>query len=135
MWFDFRFKPVDFSLKLSEESHVQIKSETIYISPTTKQVKEIPDDTMFQVNFRANPKPTNWTCQWENQSENSLPCMIANGSEVGDYFVNFNQTQVLTQEGSIIINMTNVIGTSQFKFDLVLQVPQVQNNKSGIKYT
>ena len=90
---------------------------------------------MFQVNFRANPKPKNWTCQWENQSENSLPCMIANGSEVGDYFVNFNQTQVLTQEGSIIINMTNVIGTSQFKFDLVLQVPQVQNNKSGIKYT
>ena len=61
--------------------------------------------------------------------------MIANGSEVGDYFINFNQTQVLTQEGSIIINMTNVIGTSQFKFDLVLQVPQVQNNKSGIKYT
>ena len=90
---------------------------------------------MFQVNFRANPKPTNWTCQWENQSENSLPCMIANGNEVGDYFVNFNQTQVLTQEGSIIISMTNGIGTSQFKFDLVLQVPQVQNNKSGMHNT
>jgi hypothetical protein len=122
-------------LKLSEESHVQIKSETIYISPTTKQVKQIPDETMFQVNFRANPKPTNWTCQWENQSENSLPCMISNGSEVGDYSVNFNHSQVLTQEGSIIINMTNGVGMSQFKFDPVLQVPQVQNNKSGMHNT
>jgi hypothetical protein len=60
--FHYRFKPVDFSLKPSENSHVQIKSKTIYISPTTKPSDAISVETnMFQVNFRANPKPSG-TC-------------------------------------------------------------------------
>ena len=77
---------------------------------------------MFQVNFRANPKPSD--CQWkqiaaENQSSKS--CLIeSNGNENGEYFVNFSQTQVRTQESSMIINITNDIGMSPYKFDLVL---------------
>ena len=77
---------------------------------------------MFQVNFRANPKPSD--CQWkqiaaENQSSKS--CLIeSNGNEDGEYFVNFSQTQVRTQESSMIINITNDIGMSNFTFDLVL---------------
>ena len=120
MGFHYRFKPDDFSLKPSENSHVQIKSKTIYISPTTK-----PSITtnMFQVSFRANPKPKPSGCQWMKNvavNQSSDPCLISNGNEDGEYFVNFNQPQVLTQEGSIDINITNDIGMSNFTFDLVL---------------
>ena len=122
MGFHYRFKPDDFSLKPSENSHAQIKSKTIYISPTTKPSVET---NMFQVNFRANPnpKPKPLGCQWVKNvavNQGSVPCLISNGNEDGEYFVNFNQTQVLTQESSIVISITNDIGTSNFTFDLVL---------------
>ena len=78
---------------------------------------------MFQVNFRANPKPKPSGCQWKQiaaENQSSISCLISNGNEDGEYFVNFNQTQVLTQESSIVINITNDIGMSEFMFDLVL---------------
>ena len=122
MGFHYRFKPVDFSLKPSENSHVQIKSETIYISPTTKPSDAISAErNMFQVNFRANPKPSG--CQWmQNVAVNQSPvsCSISNGIEDGEYFVNFSQTEVLTQESSIVINIKNDIGMSNFTFDVVI---------------
>ena len=87
MGFHYRFKPVDFSLKPSENSHVQIKSKTIYISPTTKPSDAISAErNMFQVNFRANPKPSG--CQWmQNVAVNQSPvsCSISNGIEDGEY--------------------------------------------------
>ena len=122
MGFHYRFKPVDFSLKPSENSNVQIKSKTIYISPTTTPSDATSVGTnLFQVNFRANPKPSG--CQWmKNVAVNQSPisCNVSNGNEDGEYFVNFAQTQVLAQAGSIDINITNDIGMSPFKFDLVL---------------
>ena len=62
-------------------------------------------------------------CQWNKivaVNQSSVSCLISNGNEIGEYFVNFNQTQVLTQESSIVISITNDIGMSEFKFDLVL---------------
>ena len=120
MGFHYRFKPDDFSLKPSENSHAQIKSKTIYISPTTKPSVET---NMFQVNFRANPNPKPLGCQWVKNvavNQSSVPCSISNGNKDGEYFVNFDQTQVLTQESSIVISITNDIGMSNFTFDLVL---------------
>ena len=125
MGFHYRFKPVDFSLKPSENSNVQIKSKTIYISPTTTPSDATSVGTnLFQVNFRANPKPSG--CQWKqrvavNQSPVSCSNQIkSNGNEDGEYFVDFSQTEVLTQESSIVINIKNDIGMSNFTFDLVL---------------
>ena len=125
MGFHYRFKPVDFSLKPSENSNVQIKSKTIYISPTTTPSDATSVGTnLFQVNFRANPKPSG--CQWKqrvavNQSPVSCSNQIkSNGNEDGEYFVDFSQTEVLTQAGSININITNDVSMSPYKFDLVL---------------
>ena len=131
MGFPYRFKPANFSLKPSENSNVHIKSKTIYISPTTKPSEAISvEKNMFQVNFRANPKPSG--CQWMKNvavNQSSVSCLISNGNEDGEYFVSFNQTQVLTQ-GSININITNDIGISNFKFDLVLSELYLKiNNK------
>ena len=134
MGFHYRFKPDDFSLKPSENSNVQIKSKTIYISPTTKPSVET---NMFQVNFRANPQPKTSGCQWMKKvavNQSSVPCLIlSNGNEDGEYFVNFNQTQVLTQESSIVISITNDIGMSNFTFDIVLPELYLEINKQRAK--
>ena len=124
MRFHYRFKPVDLPLT-SDNSRVQIKSKNIYINPITKPSDVTSVGTnLFRFNFRANPKPSG--CQWKqsvavNQSPVSCSNQIkSNGNEDGEYFVNFSQTQVRTQESSIIINITNDIGMSNFTFDLVL---------------
>ena len=124
MRFHYRFKPVDLPLT-SDNSRVQIKSKTIYINPNTKPSDVTSDGTnLFRFNFRANPKPSG--CQWKqsvavNQSPVSCSNQIkSNGNEDGEYFVNFSQTQVLTQESSIVISITNDINMSNFTFDIVL---------------
>ena len=91
---------------------------------------------MFQVNFRANPKPSG--CQWmQNVAVNQSPVSCSNqiksnGNEDGEYFVNFSQTQVLTQESSIVINITNDIGMSNFTFDLVLPELYLEIDKKRV---
>jgi len=66
-----------------------------------------------RIKFRANPKPAD--CQWEiaenDETQKNQSCRILPGEGIkGEYFVNLSATA----EDSIILFVTNELGTSKF---------------------
>ena len=78
-------------------------------------MEQIPNEpNTVRIKFRANPKPTD--CQWgiavNNETQKNQSCnKILPGEGIkGEYFVNLRATP----EDSIILFVTNELGTSKF---------------------
>ena len=68
-----------------------------------------------RIKFRANPKPKETDCQWtiaeNDETQKNQSCKIIPGEGIKDeYFVNLSATS----EDSIILFVTNQLGTSKF---------------------
>ena len=77
-----------------------------------EQISNEPNNV--RIKFRANPKPTD--CQWtiaendETQKNQSCNKILPGEGIKGEYFVNLSATS----EDSIILFVTNELGTSKF---------------------